>query len=123
MALRRITPEIRAFLESMKVACVISTLRPDGAPITSATWYGLLGDDVIVATPADRNKARNVRVDPRISFIVDTKSMPMRGVAIEGTAEILEDPDGSYLKRIVDRYLGPEAADAMRARLAARGER
>jgi len=123
MALRHITPEIRAFLDGMRVPCVISTLRPDGAPITSATWFGFLGEDVIVATPADRNKARNVRADPRVSFIVDTKSVPMQGVAIEGTAEILDDPEGTLLKLIVERYLGPEAADAMRTRLGARGER
>jgi PPOX class probable F420-dependent enzyme len=123
LAQRAITPEIRRFLEQMVVPCVISTLRGDGAPITSATWFGFLGDDVIVATPSDRTKARNVRADPRISFIVDTKTMPFRGVAIEGTAELIADPDGALLMSIATRYLGADGARAARSRLETRGER
>ena len=121
MAQRVITPDVRSFLESMKVPCVISTLRPDGHPITSATWYGFSGDNVVVSTPAQRNKARNVRQDARISFIVDTKVMPYRGVAIEGAAEIVDDADGAIFDSIVRRYLGPDAVAAARQRLA--GER
>ena len=123
MAQRLITPDVRNFLESMKVPCVISTLRPDGHPITSATWFGFSGDDVVVSTPAMRNKARNVRQDSRISFIVDTKVMPYRGVAIEGVAEIVDDADGAIFDSIVRRYLGPDAVAAARQRLAGAGER
>lgn len=119
-----ITSEVRHFLESMRVPCVISTLRRDGHPITSATWYGFSsGGDVIVATPAARNKARNIRRDPRISFIVDTKEMPYRGVAIEGLAEMLPDPYGRMLAGIVGRYLGPEAAAQTLTRLRKHDER
>ena len=96
-------PAIRAFLENMRVPCVISTLRPDGHPITSATWYGFLDDHIIVSTPAARNKARNVREDPRVSFIVDTKDMPYRGVAIEGRAEH-RLPAGEELHRFSARF-------------------
>lgn len=123
MAQREITSEIRKFLESMRVPCVISTLRPDGHPITSATWYGFIGDDIVVSTPAARNKARNVRQDSRISFIVDTKEMPYRGVAIEGVAEIVDDADGAIINAIICRYLGADAAREMRARLDGVGER
>jgi PPOX class probable F420-dependent enzyme len=123
MALASITPEIRTFLESMRVPCVISTLRPDGHPITSATWYGFVGDHIVVSTPATRNKARNVRQDPRISFIVDTKEMPYQGVAIEGQAEVVPDADGAIIAAIVTRYLGPDAAAQMLARLGNPGER
>src|SRR5262245_42805529 len=123
MAQRTITTEVRSFLESMKVPCVISTLRHDGHPITSATWYGFVGDDVVVSTPASRNKARNVRKDARISFIVHTKERPYRGVAIEGVAEFVDDADGAIFDSIVRRYLGPAAVAAVRARLADDGER
>ena len=123
MAQRAISSEVRNFLESMQVPCVISTLRPDGHPITSATWYGFIGDDVVVSTPAQRNKARNVRQDARISFIVDTKDMPYRGVAIEGVAEIVQDTDNAIIRSIITRYLGADAAAQMQARLDGVGER
>ncbi len=119
-----ITPEIRRFLESMRVPCVLSTLRRDGHPITSATWYGFSAEgDVIIATPAARNKARNVRRDPRISFLVDTREMPYRGVAIEGLGEVLPDPQGRMLAGIVRRYLGAEAAVERLDELRQRDER
>ena len=123
MALSEITPEIRRFLDSMRVPCVISTLRADGHPITSATWYGFVDQDIVVSTPAARNKARNAQRDPRISFLVDTKAMPYQGVAIEGLAEAVADPEGAIIRAIVSRYLGAEAAAQMLARLGANSER
>jgi PPOX class probable F420-dependent enzyme len=124
MAEKSISPEVRAFLERMRVPCVISTLRPDGAPITSATWFGFIEEDVVVSTPAQRNKAKNVRNDPRVSFIVDTKEPPVQGVAIEGRAEVIDDDDDAVLGAIVRRYLEPALADEMLERLKeARGTR
>ncbi len=119
-----IPPEVREFLTSMQVPCVLSTLRRDGHPITSSTWYGFAPEgDLIIATPAARNKARNVGRDPRISVLVDTRDMPYRGVAIEGFGEILPDPQSRFLQVIVERYLGPEEAAQMRTRLDTQDER
>ncbi len=123
MAQRTISAEVRRFLESMTVPCVISTLRSDGHPITSATWYGFVDEDVVISTPTLRNKARNVRQDARISFIVDTKERPYRGVAIEGVAEIVDDANGAIFDSIVRRYLGADAIPSVRERLASAGER
>jgi PPOX class probable F420-dependent enzyme len=118
MALKEMTPEIRAFLAETRIPGVLSTLGLRGEPITSAVWYGLDGDDVIVATPATRNKARNVRNDPRVSFLVDTKEQPYRGVAIEGIAELAEDPELELMYGIAHRYLGPVLPEAIRQRYA-----
>lgn len=119
-----IPPEVRRFLESMRVPCGLSTLRRDGHPITSSTWYGFSPDgEVIVATPAARNKARNVRRDPRISFLVDTRDRPYGGVAIEGLGDILPDPEGHLLGAIVGRYLEAEEALQMLTRLHEQDER
>jgi PPOX class probable F420-dependent enzyme len=118
MAETIISPEVRAFLESMKVPGVLSTLGKNGAPITSAVWFGFLEGDILVSTPATRPKARNARADPRVSFIVDSKERPYRGVAIEGEAEVLEDPDRSLVRAIAERYLGPDLPRETAERLA-----
>jgi len=123
MAARELTPDVLAFLEEMRVPCVISTLRADGSPITSATLFGLDDGCIIVSTPAGRSKARNARRDPRVSVIVDTKDRPYRGVAIEGRADVVEDEDGALLQRIVERYQGPGTQPDVRSRLSARGPR
>ena len=101
---------------------VLSTLSPRGAPITSAVWFALADGEIVISTPADRPKARNARLDPRVSFIVDTKERPYRGVAIEGRAEVIDDPEKSLMRRIAMRYLGPELPEYMVERIA-HGER
>ena len=110
--------DVLAFLETMLVPGVLSTLKPDGAPITSAVWFGFLEGDVIISTPAARNKARNATADGRVSFLVDTKERPYRGVAIEGVAELLDDPDGALVGLIARRYIGAEADAWVAARSA-----
>jgi hypothetical protein len=41
-----------------------------------------------------------------VSIIVDTKERPYQGVAIEGVAEVLDDPDRAVAELIARRYLG-----------------
>ena len=117
--LRELTPEIREFLEEAKWPGVLSTLGPNGAPITSAVWFALVGDDIVISTPASRPKARNARLDARVSFIVDTKERPYMGVAIEGTAAVIDDPARQSMRTIAERYLGPALPPAMEERIAA----
>jgi PPOX class probable F420-dependent enzyme len=117
--LRELTPEVRAFLEEAKWPGVLSTLGPNGAPITSAVWFALVGDDIVISTPASRPKARNARLDARVSFIVDTKERPYKGVAIEGTAAVIDDPARQSMRTIAERYLGTVLPPAMEERIAA----
>lgn len=111
--------EVLQFLEAMTVPGVLSTMARTGGPVTSAVWFGLHDGQVIISTPADRPKAMNARADARVSFIVDTKSMPYRGVAIEGVAEVVNDPERALMAVIARRYLGPELPDWMAQRMAA----
>ena len=114
-----LTPEIRAFLDEAKWPGVLSTLSPAGAPITSAVWFALDGEEIVISTPATRPKARNARLDARVSFIVDTKERPYRGVAIEGEARVDEDNGKREMRTIAERYLGPILPEAMEERIAA----
>ena len=114
----QLIPEVANFLESMKVPGVLSTIGRDGGPVTSAVWYALIEGRIVISTPAQRPKARNARQHPLVSFVVDTKAMPYRGVAIEGTAEVVDDPSKAMMELIARRYLGPQLPDAMRERIA-----
>ncbi len=116
--LREFTPELRQFLLDAKWPGILSTLSPNGAPITSAVWFAMIDDAIVISTPAARPKARNARLDPRVSFIVDTKERPYRGVAIEGTATVIDDPERRSMRTIAERYLGPDLPPAMEERIA-----
>jgi PPOX class probable F420-dependent enzyme len=118
VVLREFTPEVRQFLDEAKWPGVLSTLSPKGAPITSAVWFALIDDEIVISTPASRPKARNARLDSRVSFIVDTKERPYKGVAIEGTATVIEDPEKRSMRTIAERYLGPVLPPFMEERIA-----
>jgi PPOX class probable F420-dependent enzyme len=94
-------------------------LSPAGAPITSAVWFAVDGEEIVISTPATRPKARNARLVSRVSFIVDTKERPYRGVAIEGVARVDEDNGKREMRTIAERYLGPILPAAMEERIAA----
>ncbi len=111
--------EVLDFLQSMTVPGVLSTMGRGGGPVTSAVWFGLHNGQVIISTPADRPKAKNARADARVSFIVDTKEMPYRGVAIEGAAEVVEDPERALMAAIARRYLGDKLPVWMEQRMSA----
>ena len=118
MATKELTPEILEFLAEMRVPGILSTLAPSGQPITSAVWYGIHNGAIVVATPGARNKARNARNDPRVSFIVDTKIRPYKGVAVEGRAVIEEDPELEVMYGIARRYLGDDLPEWVHERYA-----
>jgi PPOX class probable F420-dependent enzyme len=76
------------FLRTPRPA-VIATLRADGSPITSATWYGWRGDRFVLSMDADGPRLRNLRRDPRASLTAlgetwyDQVSVLGRAVAFE----------------------------------------
>ena len=98
--------EAEAFLQGMKVPATLATIGRSGGPVTSAVWYAIDGGELIVSTPSGGTKARNVDANPRVSFLVDTRERPYSGVAIEGDARVVDDPDGAGWRFIATSYLG-----------------
>ena len=102
--------EVVEFLASSR-AMTMATIGPSGHPHLVAMWYGIVDDAVCFETKAKSQKAANLRRDPRISCMVEDGDTyeELRGVALEGTAEIIDDPD--FLWRVGvsvwERYTGP----------------
>src|SRR5580658_7722411 len=84
--------EVRAFLRQRRTA-TIATTGPGGFPHLVAMWYGLLDGKVYIETKAKSQKVVNLRRDPRISCSVEAGESydQLRGVAIEGTAAVIDD--------------------------------
>lgn len=96
-----------------RYVAVFSTLVK-GGPSLACVWYGVDGDEILVATPAGRRKERNVVADGRVALLVDASDyaggpgqLGYRGVEVRGLATIEEDPAGETWRRIVRRYLDP----------------
>lgn len=109
--------ETKEFLARSRTATVAS-IGADGLPHLVAMWYGLIGDAVCIETKAKSQKAVNLRRDPRMVFMVEagTSYDSLRGVSLEGTAEIIEPAGGAEYwaaaRSVYERYTGPYTDEA-----------
>jgi PPOX class probable F420-dependent enzyme len=109
--IRMTEEEVASFLEQSRTA-TIATIGPSGFPHLVAMWYGLVGGRVCFETKAKSQKAVNLRRDPRISCSVEAGESydQLRGVAIEGTAAIIDDTSSqeywAVAVSVFERYQG-----------------
>lgn len=106
--------EIAQMLAGARTA-TLASVGPDGQPHLVAMWFALIDGDICFETKAKSQKAVNLRRDPRVSVLVEDGATydALRGVAFEGRAEVVDDPD--FLWRIGvniwERYYGPYTDD------------
>ena len=99
-----LSDEIRAFLEVANPA-VISTVRPDGQPVSVATWYLLDGDRILVNMDGGRKRIEYLRQDPRVSLTVLGDDNWYDHVSLQGrVVEWRDDDDLSDIDRLARQY-------------------
>lgn len=104
--------ERATFLERSRTL-TLATLGPDGQPHLVAMWYGLLGGKVYVDTKAKSQKVANLRRDPRLTVSIEAGDSydTLRGVSIEGTAIVIDDPSSDEYWAagisVFERYQSP----------------
>lgn len=99
--------DVLAFL-SRPNHCVMASLRADGSPHTTATWYGLDDDGTIVLNmEAGRRRLVWLENDPRIALTCIDPDNFYRHVSLTGTVVALEpDPDLRAIDRLSQHYTG-----------------
>jgi len=106
--------EIDDFLAGAR-SMTLGTVGTDGTPHLVAMWFAVIDGDICFETKAKSQKAVNLRRNPKVSCLVEdgVTYEELRGVAIEGTAEVIDDPD--LLWRIGvsvwERYYAPYTDD------------
>lgn len=102
--------EIDELIQERKTMTV-ATVGPGGQPHLVAMWFCVIDGEVWFETKAKSQKAVNLRRDSRVSILVETgeRYEELRGVCIEGRAELIEDPDRLWRigVGIFERYYGP----------------
>lgn len=99
---------------------VITTLRTDGQPVSTATWY--LWDDgrVLVNMDQGRKRLSHMRNDPRVSLTVLDEGNWYTHVSIVGhVAELRDDEDLTDIDRLARQYLGTAYPQRDRGRVSA----
>ncbi len=98
--------DVKAFLEEGQKpgqALEVASIGPDGYPHQVAMWYTLLDGKIAFTTYAKAQKVLNLQRNPKISCMLEAGDTypQLRGLVIEGDAEIIDDPEIVYevLKR------------------------
>ena len=102
--------EIRGYIERSRTA-TMATIGATGQPHLVAMWYGVIDGKIWFETKSRSQKAVNLRRDNRITCSIEDGLTydKLRGVSIEGTAEIIEDADALWEVgvNVWQRYNGP----------------
>jgi PPOX class probable F420-dependent enzyme len=102
--------EIVAFLHQQR-SSTVATYGPRGQIHLVGMWYAVRENTIWIETKAKSQKVVNLRRDPRMSFLVEAGHTydQLRGVAMEGTGVVIEDPDVVWdvCVDIFERYNGP----------------
>ena len=112
--IRMSSAEVAEFLRTSRTM-TMATLGPQGRPHLVAMWFALVDGAPWFETKTKSQKVRNLRRDPRITCMVEAGDTydQLRGVSLEGTAEIVEDPDLLWQVgvSVFERYQGPFTED------------
>ncbi|MFD3455103.1 PPOX class F420-dependent oxidoreductase [Streptomyces sp. NPDC058691] len=113
-------PEAAIALLRKPNQAVLATLRADGQPVSTATWY--LWDDgrILINMDEGRKRLDHLRNDPRVTLTVLDKDDWYTHVTIIGhVAEMREDKDLSDIDRLAQQYLGMSYRVRDRVRISA----
>lgn len=88
---------------------VLSTIGQDGYPQVTALWF-LLDDDGTIKFSLNntRQKVKNLQQHPECSFFVLDPNNPYRTLEIRARANIAEDRDKVFAKKLAAKYGGAD---------------
>jgi PPOX class probable F420-dependent enzyme len=93
-----------------KNLATVVTLMPDGQPQALLTWVDSDGEHLLVNTEPQRQRAKNVGRDPRITVLIHSDSDPWDWSEVRG--HVVETVDGSQAREHIDKlsrkYVGSD---------------
>jgi PPOX class probable F420-dependent enzyme len=93
-----------------KNLATVVTLMPDGQPQALLTWVDSDGEYLLVNTEPQRQRARNVNRDPRITVLIHSDSDPWDWSEVRG--HVVDVVDGTQAREHIDRlsrkYVGSD---------------
>lgn len=111
--------EVHAFLDAKPGWITLTTMSANGYPHSIPIGYFRLGDDVYLGCRAGTQKLKNIERNPKVSLSLEAgRSMgDIKGVLIQGDAEVYTDPDNllrlareaARLRGVADSELPTEA--------------
>jgi PPOX class probable F420-dependent enzyme len=98
----------------------VASVEADGSPQLTLVWVKRDGDDVLFSTLAGRRKARNWVRDPRAALLIYDESHPGTYVEVRGRISLVDDPGGSLIHELSQKYDGKDFTGPVDGRVIAR---
>ncbi len=99
---------------------VIATVRPDGHPVSVATWYLLDGDRILVNMDEGRKRLDHLEADRRVSLTALDEAGWYTHVSVQGRVVELADDEGlGDIDRLSRHYSGRDYHNRERRRVSA----
>jgi len=83
---------------------VLGTIGTSGRPQLSATWFLADGETVKISLNTTRQKVKNLRAEPKVSFLIFDPANPYKYVELRGDAEITPDDDYAFANQVGAKY-------------------
>ena len=83
---------------------VLGTIGASGRPQLSATWFLADGETVKISLNTTRQKVKNLRAEPKVSFLIFDPASPYKYVELRGDAEITPDDDYAFADQVGAKY-------------------
>ncbi|MFI9820598.1 PPOX class F420-dependent oxidoreductase [Streptomyces sp. NPDC052013] len=100
--------------------CVMATVRSDGAPVSTPTWYLWEDGRALISLDAGRVRLKHLRRDPRVTLTVLDGDDWYTHVTLIGRAAELHDDEGlADIDRLSTHYTGRPYPDRQRPRVSA----
>lgn len=101
-----LSDELKSYLDEEKVYATVATLGANGHPHLTVVWIKREGDDLLFSTTVERQQAKNLVRDPRITVMVNPPERPFLYAEIRGTAMTLPDPERELPDEMSLKYTG-----------------
>lgn len=99
---------------------VITTVRPDGQPVSVATWYLWENGRVLVNMDEGRRRLDYMRREPRVTVTVLDSADWHTHVSMQGrVVELRDDPELVDIDRLANHYIGIDYPKRQRNRISA----
>lgn len=106
-----LSDELKTYLDEAKVYATVATVGATGHPHLTVVWLARDGDDLLFSTTVDRQQAKNLVRDPRITVMVNPPERPEVYAAIRGTATTIPDPERALRDELSLKYTGKTYTD------------
>lgn len=99
---------------------VITTVRPDGQPVSVATWYLWENGRILVNMDEGRKRLEYMRREPRVSITVLDSADWHTHVSMQGrVVELRDDIQLVDIDRLAHHYIGAQYPSRQRGRISA----